>query len=238
MGPSLKTIAFAGVITQNEEMVTLTLAEQLLLLALDDESGKLRPLPEQALDYALAGAILADLTRIGRIQVTLEKVAILDDSPVSSDPEDIGLLELIQADVQSLRGALTFLAGDAHGLRKRLIEHLVDKGVLKEVDKEFLWVFHFSRYPLADATAEGAVRQRLRNRIRMMDLPVSETDHVLISLVHVCQMEDLLLSEEEQDKYRERMDDICRHDKIGKAVLECLEEIQKALLEIRTYSGM
>ena len=46
-------------------MVSLTLAEQLLLLALDDETGKLLSLPDRSLDYALAGAILADLTRSG-----------------------------------------------------------------------------------------------------------------------------------------------------------------------------
>lgn len=219
-------------------MVPLTLAEQLLLLALDDESGKLLPLPDRALDYALAGAILADLTRVKRIRVERDNIEILDSSPVESSPEDFGLLDLIQADVRSLRGALSHLAGESHGLRKRLIEQLVEKGVLREENKEFLWVFHFSRYPLADPTAESAVKQRLRNRIRMREIPTSEKEHVLISLVHVCQLENLLLSEKEQEQYRERINEICQNDRIGKAVMDCLEEIQKAILEIRTYSGM
>jgi Golgi phosphoprotein 3 len=219
-------------------MVPLTLAEQLLLLALDDESGKLRPLPDRALDYALAGAILADLTRVNRIKVTRDSIEILDSTPVESKPEDFGLLDLAQADVTSLRGALSHLAGDAHGLRKRLIEQLLEKGVLREQDKEILWVFHISRYPLADPTSENAVKQRLRNRIRMKDLPLTEKDRVLISLVHICRMEDLLLSQSEQEAYRERIEDISQHDDIGRAVMACLDEIQKAILEIRTYSGM
>lgn len=219
-------------------MVPLTLAEQLLLLALDDETGKLRPLPDRALDYALAGAILSDLTRAGRLQVTRDTVEIIDPTPVQSVPEDFGLLELEQADVKSLRGALTHLAGDAHGLRKRLTDQLLNKGVLREENKEFLWVFHFSRYPLADATSENAVKQRLRNRILMKDLPLTENDHVLISLVHVCQLETILLSEAERDRHADRIGEITQTDRIGKAVMDCLEEIQKAILEIRTYSGM
>lgn len=219
-------------------MVPLTLAEQLLLLALDDETGKLRTLPDRALDYALAGAIVADLTRVGRIKVTRDNVEIVDSTPVESKPEDFGLLEIIQADVTSLRGTLSHLAADAQGLRRRLINQLVEKGVLREENKEILWVFHFSRYPLADPTAENAVKQRLRSRIRTKDIPLTGKDHVLISLLHVCRMDDLLLSEDEQEAYRERMDDICNADKIGKAVKDCLEEIQKAILEIRTYSGM
>ena len=138
-------------------MVPLTLAEQLLLLALDDETGKLLSLPDRSLDYALAGAIIADLTRVGRVAVDRDTIEILDRTPVASAPEDIGLQELVKAEMTSLRGALSHLAGDAHGLRKRLIGQLVGKGILKEEDKEFLWVFHFSRYPLADPTAESAI---------------------------------------------------------------------------------
>lgn len=219
-------------------MVPLTLAEQLLLLALDDDTGKLLPLPDRALDYALAGAILADLTRVGRIKVSLDAVTVLDASPVDSVPEDLGLLDLVQANVNSLRGALSHLAGDAHGLRKRVVDHLVEKGILREEDKEFLWVFHFSRYPLADASTEAAVKQRLRNRIRDSQIPLSESDHVLIALIHACELEHLLLSVGEQAACRERIEEITNSDRIGHAVVECLGEIQKAILEIRTYSGM
>ena len=157
---------------------------------------------------------------------------------MESGPEDIGLQELAKAEMTNLRGALSHLAGDAHGLRKRLIGQLVEKGILKEENKEFLWVFHFSRHPLADPTAESAIKQRLRNRILKKEIPLTETDHVLISLVHVCDLESLLLSDEERKAHAERIREIWTRDKIGKAVADCLEEIQKAILEIRTYSGM
>lgn len=219
-------------------MVPLTLAEQLLLLALDDETGKLLPLPDRSLDYALAGAIIADLARVGRLTVTRDTIRVMDSTPVESVPEDLGLLDLNQANVNTLRGALSHLAGDAHGLRKRITDQLVSKGILSEDDKEFLWIFHFSRYPLADSQTELAVKQRLRNRIRDVSIPMENRDHVLISLIHACQLESLLLSEQERVQYSERIDEICSHDRIGQAVMDCLEEIQKAILEIRTYSGM
>ena len=219
-------------------MVRLTLAEQLLLLALDDDTGKLLPLPDRALDYALAGALIADLSRVDRIEITRDTLQVIDPSPVESVPEDLGLLDLIQANVTSLRGALAHLAGDAHGLRKRVTEQLVAKGVLREEDREFLWIFHYSRFPLADAPTENAVKQRLRNRIRDASIPLGNRDHVLISLIHTCELEHLLLSPEEKDLCRGRIQEISEDDRIGHAVSDCLEEIQKAILEIRTYSGM
>ncbi len=219
-------------------MVPLTLAEQLLLLALDDKTGKLLSLPDRALDYALAGAVIEDLARVGRVEVTRDTIKVTDPSPVKSVPEDLGLLDLNQANLTSLRGALSHLAGDAHGLRKRVTEQLVEKGILREEDTEFLWIFHYSRYPLADRATEIAIKQRLRNRIRDAAIPMEDRDHVLISLLHTCQLDHLILSDEEQQQYAERLSDICNSDRIGHAVAECLEEIQKAILEIRTYSGM
>jgi len=219
-------------------MVPLTLAEQILLLALDDESGKLRTLPDRSLDFALAGAIVADLTRADRVKVENDQLTILDSTPVDSKPEDFGLLDLQQSNAKSLANALTHLAAEANGLRKRLIEQLVDKGVLKRENREVLWVFHYSRYPLADPSSENAVRQRLRKCIRNENQSLTEVEHVMISLVHVCQMEDLLLTEAEREQYRARIRQICEHDRIGRAVMASLKEIQKAILEIRTYSGM
>lgn len=219
-------------------MVTLTLAEQFLLLALDDASGKLLSLPERSFDYALAGAVLADLTRAGRIKVVGDSIELLSTVSVASRAEDFGLLELEQSAVGSLRGALTHLAAEVNGLRHKLTDQLVDKGILRKQDHEFLWVFHYTRYPLADKEAENAVKQRLRNRILMPDIPATESDHLLISLAHICELDGLLLSEKEQSQQASRLAEIARNDRIGGAVQACLDEIQRALMEIRTYSGL
>ena len=232
-----KTVASGPCVHKISPMITFTLAEQLLLLALDDETGKLRQLPDRALDYGLAGAILADLTRAGRIEVADDSVKVLDPNPVHSAPEDLGLRELVDGEVESLGAVLSHLAGDSHQLRQQVIRHLVEKGVLKEENKEILWVFHFSRYPLADPLAESSIKQRVR-RIVMNREELTMRQSVLISLIQACQLGSILFTEEEWQTYRERIEEIARNDKIGSAVMKCLQEIQRAILEIRTYSGM
>jgi hypothetical protein len=219
-------------------MVPSTLAEQLVLLALDDETGKLLSLPERAFDYALAGAILGDLTRAGRLKIDGDSIEIVSTDPVASRPEDFGLLEIKQSAVSSLRGALSHLAAEVNGLRHKVTDQLVEKGVLRKEDHEFLWVFHYSRYPLADQAAENAVKQRLRNRILMPEIPATESDHLLIALAHICELDGLFLSDQEQTQQAGRLREIARTDRIGSAVQACLDEIQKALMEIRTYSGL
>lgn len=219
-------------------MKSLFLAEELLLLALDDETGKLRPLPDRALDYALAGALLAELTRAERIEVQNDQVRIIDETPVGNEPVDLGFEVLKEGEVKSLQGALAHLAGDFTALREKVIQSLVEKEILKEEDNEFLWVFHWSRYPLADTQQEEAVKTRLRRLVMNRSEEISENDHLLISLVHACQLDSILFSDTELKTYRERLEAITHHDKIGRAVLECIQEIQRAILEIRTYSGL
>jgi Golgi phosphoprotein 3 len=219
-------------------MVPLTLAEQLILLALDDETGKLCQLPDRALDYGLAGAILAELTRAGRIEVSGKAIRVLDRNEVQSAPEDRGLREIIAQDARTLDAVLSHLAGDSHNLRHHVTRGLVEKGVLREVGKEILWVFHYSRYPLADPQSEMAIRERVRSLVLNASSEISPRQSVLISLIHACDLGDILFSEAELEHCQERIAAICHNDAIGSAVMQCLQEIQRAILEIRTYSGM
>ncbi|OYV47719.1 MAG: hypothetical protein B7X06_02805, partial [Verrucomicrobia bacterium 21-51-4] len=59
----------------------LTFAENIVLLAMDGDTGHLRPLPERALDYALAGALLMGLATHNRIDPRLSPMQVLDNSP-------------------------------------------------------------------------------------------------------------------------------------------------------------
>ena len=47
----------------------LTLAEELVLIALDDETGSLISLPQFSLEFALAAALVMELTLVSRIAV-------------------------------------------------------------------------------------------------------------------------------------------------------------------------
>jgi len=219
-------------------MNDLSIAEELLLIALDDETGKLLPLPDRALDYGLAGAVIADLTREGRLEVTEERIVVKDCRPIDSATQDLGLKELVESKVESLRTALAHLAGDGHTLRKRITQQLLEKGILEEKDKEILWVFHVSRYPLAEKGEEEAVKDRLRRGISGGEALMSPRDHVLLSLIHACQLSHIIFTEEEIAANREQIEQAAEHDKIGSAVRECLIEIQRAILEIRNYSSL
>ncbi len=219
-------------------MKTLSLVEDIVLLALDEETGKLRSLPDRALDYALAGGLLAELSMKKKVHADDSGLTVRDVLP----PDDPVLEEAFSVvsglESNELAHALSRLAADGPKFRRKVIEGLVDKGVLREEDEEFLWVFHRKRYPAADHDAEEAVRARLRRAILDEEHEPTRAELLLAGLVHACQLAYLVLSEEELTGNREHLQAMARSDAIGRAVYDTVQEIHRALLEIRTYTGM
>lgn len=217
---------------------TLSLAEDVVLLALDEGSGRLRSLPDRALDYALAGAFLAELTRTGHVGLEGEGVRILKADPPGDARMATVFREVARQEPPSLAHVLSFLAAEGTELRERVVEDLVRKGILEETEEAVLWVFHRTRYPAIDHRQEEIVRARLRRVILGgEEVEPSEEDVILVGLVHACQLEHLVLSEEELRGNREHIQALSRSHIISRTVFDTIQEIHRALLEIRTYSG-
>ena len=54
----------------------LRFSEEVLLLALDEKTGRLHPLPERAIEFALAGAVLAELAAAKRITTDATRLTV------------------------------------------------------------------------------------------------------------------------------------------------------------------
>ena len=60
----------------------LNLAEELLVLALDDSNGKVHSSAAASLEFGLAGAILMDLGLAGKLSFEQERLEVVDAAPV------------------------------------------------------------------------------------------------------------------------------------------------------------
>ncbi len=62
----------------------LNLMEELLLLALDDEKGKIIFSSSSALPYGLRGALLLELTLANKIDIVNKKLVVIDNTPTNN----------------------------------------------------------------------------------------------------------------------------------------------------------
>ena len=114
----------------------LSLPEEIVLLTLDDETGRSIGRQGIAASIALAGAVMMELALAGRVDTDRHKLDVLDDSPTGDAVLDAGL-PLLRGAPDS-RGALMLLAREETGLRPLVLASLVDRGLLKRVDGRVL----------------------------------------------------------------------------------------------------
>lgn len=168
-------------------MTGVALAEELLLLAYDDTTGK-ATMPRISLDLGMAAAVLVELALAGRIAYAAGSLTVIDPTP-TGEPFSDDVLSRIAADtphtpaswVQRLR----------HGLRDRILADLCRQGVVRDVDETELGFIHVHRYPVVDTSVEAETRQRLAEALTGAAAP-DERTAALATLVVVLRMESAL----------------------------------------------
>jgi hypothetical protein len=217
----------------------LRFAEEILLLALDENTGRLHALPERALEFALAGAVLMELAFLGRLDTDATQLIVADTSPTGDAVLDEALKALPKGEPNlTIQKGLARVALKAEPLQKMLFESLVRKGILAKKDQKFLWMLSERRYPVMDNREEREVRGRIRDVVLTPDAIPDPRDVVLIGLMDACDLSHVVFSGEELETAGERIKQISRMDFIVQAIAKDIGEIQQAILEVIAYSGM
>lgn len=207
----------------------LTIAEEILLLVLDDESGTFINEPDVHVGYAVAGALLMDLALAHRIDADNEKVFVVENKPTGDSIQDSVLSRIAASDeVHDAGYWVGELGRNCDELRDGLLARLVERGILKEVDEKVLWVFDTRRYPMVDGTEEREVKRRIMD-VLFSDSKPEQRDIVIICLADACNLIDQLMSERELRSVEPRIDEIVKMDVIGQAVANTIREIRASI---------
>src|SRR6201991_1301396 len=139
-----------------------SLAEDLLLLLLDDESGR-SVVDGTRRDQAIAGAGLVDLVCAGRTtpaepgEVAPEGYAVVRDGAATDDPIlDAALPKLAKKPVEMER-AVELLAADSG---KAVLDRLVERGLIRREETKVLGIFRLQSWPAVDVAHEAEGRKR------------------------------------------------------------------------------
>lgn len=204
----------------------LTLAEELLLLLLDDTTGHLAPISRASLTCGLAGAVLMDLEVRGRIASDATGLVLCDPSPTGEALLDPKLAQLAAAPApRDTRAWVRTLAADGDALHDTALAHLVGRGVLKEVCERFLWVLETRRYPIVDDREQKEAKLRLLS-VLLCDSVPDARDVALINLADVCGIFRLILQPRELAPARDRIVSVAALAPIGRATAAVIREIE------------
>lgn len=212
----------------------LTFVEEIALLALDDQTGELLPMPPLAFDYALVGGLLCELAALNRIDTDPKELVVLSREPTGNGLLDRVLARLAAAPKpEPVARWLPILADEHRALADGAFDGLVDRGILKCVEKKLLWVFAVRRYPTVDNQERVEVRTRLAALILGDDLPAPR-DATLISLLKACRLTDSIFAGPQFAGRAERIATLARMDLVGREVAAGAEKVLLTVLPLGT----
>ena len=207
----------------------LRFPEEIILLLLDDEGGNFVRVPEWSMQCALAGAVLMDLALENRIDTDPNQLILVDSTPVGDDLLDPTLARIAEAtEAHDTRFWIQDTAQRAHQIRERVLERLVNHGILHVRDDSFLWVFQSRRYPVVDGKADREVKLRILEVLFSDEIP-DPRDIVIVCLAEACGIFRELLSRRELEHATARIEQVRKLDLIGQAVSQAVWDIETSL---------
>jgi hypothetical protein len=215
----------------------LTLVEEIELLSLDDKTGAHLPLLPEALGYGLAGAILADLEMSGRLTTSGKVVQLKDSTPPGNPLLDPWLTRIAsEPQTHAIGYWLSVFSDEKPAIESAVLDHLIDRGILKREEKKILWVFGLRRYPTVHNEERVEVRTRLTELIRGNAEP-AHFDATLISLLSGCSLLPSVFSNGELEGRSARIQSIADSDPVGREVAAASRQMIEALMMAQSTSA-
>lgn len=209
----------------------LSLPEEILLLALRDKEGTTI---YGMYNFALGGAILAELLLHGRVRIVAEKrrkyLDLIEATPLGDDVLDACLLKVKSAKRRaSLETWVSRFAG-LKDLKHRVARRLCQQGILRADEDKVLLIFTRKIYPEVDPGPERELIERLREAIFTDTPEVAPRTAVLLSLAKSADLLRAAFDRKQLKARKERMARLVNGDLIGKATRSAIEAVQAAVM--------
>jgi len=216
-------------------MEHLTLADEIVVLMLDDETGAIKPLCTGFANVAIAGGILMELALLGRIDSDLKSLFVIDPKPVGDDLLDSALQEIAaEPRHDGSKSWIRHFAFHKGDLTNHVLERLVRAGILRAEERRILWMFSRRAYPQNTGREEREAKGRLLAVIFDDAIP-SPRDTLLLSLADSSGVLRAILSADELRKTAKRIEQVVAFEEIGRSVKAVVAEI-RLQLELATIA--
>ncbi len=214
----------------------LKLHEEVMLISLRDEEGTIERRATSC-DFALAGALLAQLSLDNRVTIEPGKkqTVIATGATTGDDPLLDEVLATIRASKKQRRAA-DWIARLARlkGLRARVAGELARKGILRVDEGKILLIFKRRIYPTIDPGPERRIRERLRSAINGATMKPQPRTAILLALAKSAGMLRIYFDRQLLKDNRRRIEEIVRLEGIGAATRKAIAAAQAAAIAATT----
>lgn len=191
-----------------------------------------------ALDHALAGAVLMELMLAGRLALADGRVTVADPAP-TGDPIADEVLAAVGAE-QKPQPPKEWVHRLSTTLRDRVLDRLVERGILRRERDKVLWVIPYTRYPSATGTEplpETELRQRLRAVVDGTEVVDARTG-ALCALIRTADMAEAAVPGRDAARVHDRLAAVAATSWPDDAVRQAMADVEAAIQVAITTSTM
>lgn len=131
----------------------LRLAEEIMLLMLDDDGREFVRMPMWSMRTVFAASVLMDLALENRIDTDPNRLFVVNPRPLRDDLLDPTLTRATGAGMHDTSYWLEPIAEYGEDIRERAVTRLAERGILRHRGKPSPWAFRSRRYPIAGGCA-------------------------------------------------------------------------------------
>jgi golgi phosphoprotein 3 len=200
----------------------LTMLEEVVLLAVDEQTGSLRSTREFGTAYALVGALFFDLALARKIDTDTETITIIDRTPTGVPALDRLLVGLDgKPNLTTVRDWIEELFLRRDDLEGEALGSLIVQGVLRHEKTKRLWIIDVERFPMVNNRPQQHVKARLAQAILTDAIPDTR-DIMLVSIAEQCGLLGYVLSDTQLDSRRHRIQTLCNLETISRKVSDAI----------------
>jgi golgi phosphoprotein 3 len=212
-----------------------TLYEELLLLSIHEEKGTFIGSTLDQMKPGLAGAVLAELALMGKIQASNNHRLQL----IADGQTDIGLLDEVLHVLKEAEKERKFsywidtFSKRSRKLRKQITESLIKKNVITQEDDRLLWVNPSPVQTGVKASTKYWMKKRLRSIVLAAEeTPVEPRDMVLLSLLRACDLLDLVFLRDECKLANRYINQLIFSHGLNDPVIQTVQEIEAVVADL------
>jgi hypothetical protein len=200
----------------------LTMLEEVVLLAVDEQTGHLRSTREFGTAYALVGALFFDLALARKIDTDTETISIVDQTPTGNATLDRVLAGMTgRPQLTTVRDWIEEIFLRRDDLEGEALASLIEQGILRHEKTKRLWIIDVERFPIVNDRQQRYVKSRLAQAILTDDIPDTR-DIMLVSIAEQCGLLSYVLSDTELNSRTERIQTLCNLETISRKVSDAI----------------
>ena len=215
----------------------LTLAEELLLITLDDESGMLLDSISPFKNHlAIAASLIMELTLKGNIDLDAKKLFVVSSVETGIPILDVALAEIVAEETPLVTTEwLKRFAKRGEDLSNQIIDSLVAKGIMHLQDRRLFWVLKTRSYSATSGIEEREVKARIMFLLNSNEIP-NPNDVLLVGLLKAVGIFNLLLSPTELARLQNRIDEIANLEEINRSLSASIQEAWDFMIrQVKSY---